>query len=653
MPAAAEKPKPIPAALAASTPAAIPPAETPTIGAMLALQVGVVVIAALYLARDVLVPITVAVLLSFVVSPLVGILRKTRIGRIPSVLLAVFAASLVVLALLTVIGAQLAQLAGRIPEYIGTFQNKIEAIRTYAVENFSSTLDRMGMGSLFSEALPQAGEAAAAGETASGVSDLSTLLAYASPVISPIATASIIFVVSIFILLQKEDLRDRLIRLFGSSDLHKTTVAMDDAAKRLSRYFLTQLTVNFGFGAVVGTGLFLIGVPNPILWGLLSGVMRFIPYVGPILSAGLPIMLAAAVDPGWSMVLWAAALFVVAELITNQIVEPIAYGHSTGLSPFAVIVAAIFWGWLWGPVGLILSMPLTLCLVVLGRHVERLEFLDVLFGDRPALTPVESFYQRILAGDADEAQDHAELLITERPLSSYYDAVALKGLQMAAADAERGAIKPDQLERIRETVTTLINELDVHEDREPEGADGDKKAAPVEPTQDQKGLPSAPPPPSVDRNTLAPEWLGERAVLCLAGRGALDEAASTMLAQLLEKHGLHARVAPYQAASREGIETLDVEGVAMVCISYLDISGSPSHLRYLLRRLQKRLPGAPILVGLWPEEDDTLKNPAMQARIGADFYTSTLRAAVEACVGAAQESSGQKALPAPENAKAA
>ena len=185
---------------------------------------------------------------------------------------------------------------------------------------------------------------------------------------------------------------------------------MDDAAKRLSRYFLMQLAINTLFGCIVAVGLFFIGVPSAGLWGILAMLMRFVPYVGSYVSAAVPLLLAAAIDPGWSLVLWTAALFLVGELAMGQIVEPLAYGRSSGLSPLAVIVAAIFWGWLWGPIGLILAMPLTLCLVVLGRHVDRLEFLDVLFGDRPALTPVESFYQRMLAGDVPETLDNAEQL---------------------------------------------------------------------------------------------------------------------------------------------------------------------------------------------------------------------------------------------------
>jgi hypothetical protein len=374
------------------------------------------------------------------------------------------------------------------------------------------------------------------------------------------------------------------------------------------------------------------------LWAITSGLLRFVPYIGSFISAGLPIALAAAVEPGWSMAIWTAALYVVVELTVSQAVEPVLYGHNTGLSPFAVVVSAIFWSWLWGPIGLILSMPLTLCLVVLGRHVERLEFLDVMLGDRPPLTPVESFYQRILAGDPDEAEDHAELLLKERSLSSYYDEVALKGLQLAANDAERGVLRRDQLERVKNTIKSLVAELDSHEDKQPESPDKQTKNA-IDASASGTRLPTRTPPETADPTiAFAPAWRSGKPVLCLAGKGPLDEAASAMLAQLLGKHGLGARAVSYRAASREGIAALDVEGVAMVCISYLNISGSPSHLRYLIRRLRRKLPPqTPVLVGLWPAEDSVLKDERIRAVIGADYYTTSLREAVNACVEAASK----------------
>ena len=609
----------------------------------------VMVVAILYFGKEVLVPVTLALLLAFLLAPLVELLRRLHLGRVPSVLLGVVLALGVVVAIGGVIGEQIAELGAGIPKYVGTVEAKVATLRHYTVGEVARLAASVGSHQGQSRAdagatAPATGPAAPTGAAAttatpaatagtSGTSPLALAERYLAPVLSPLATFGIVFVVAVFALLQREDLRDRLIRLVGSDDLHRTTVAIDDGGRRLSRYFLTQLSVNASFGVVVGLGLLLIGVPNPVLWGILSALLRFVPYVGSFISAVLPMALAAAVESGWSMVLWTAALYVVVEGITGQVVEPLLYGHSTGLSPFSVVVAAIFWSWLWGPIGLILSTPLTLCLVVMGRHVKRLEFLDIMLGDRPALTPIESFYQRILAGDADEAQDHAELLLRERSLSSYYDEVALKGLQLAANDADRGTLDHAQLDRVKATVETLVRGLADHDDREPTPR---RSRDEVDPPVSDALLPRHPIAVRVERDALPVAWRSKSAVLCVAGRGPLDEAAAAMLAQLVEKHGLGTRLVGYDEVSRERIAGLDVAGAAMACVSYLDIAGSPAHLRYLVQRLRQRLPkDAPILVGLWPEQDTALSDRQIQASIGADFFTSSLEQAVGSCVDAA------------------
>jgi predicted PurR-regulated permease PerM len=641
--------------------AEVPPAGTPSLSGLMTLAVGAVVLGALYVGRDVFVPIVLAVLLGFVIAPLVDLLRRWHFGRVPSVIVAVLVALGIILSLGTVIGLQVAELATDLPRYEQTIRGKVAALR-------EGTIGRLPqMMRSFTRQVEEAAKETPPTSTPStsnttpepqplpvevhqpDPTPLQIARDFLLPVIGPLATVGIVFVVLIFILLQREDLRDRMIRLFGSNDLHRTTAAMDDAARRLSRYFLIQLGLNASFGVMISIGLWVIGVPSPLLWGIFAALMRFVPYVGAILAGAMPVALAAAVDPGWSMALLTLALFVVTEPLMGHMVEPLVYGQSTGLSPFAVVMSAIFWTWLWGPIGLLIATPLTLCLVVLGRHVERLEFLDVLLGDRPALTPAENLYQRMLAGDPDEALDYAEQLLKERSLSSYYDDVVLAGLQLAANDASRGVLGGRQLERVRISIQALVQDLGSHDDMEPVGAKtAEDPVAPREVEKEKSKKPPidavAPPP-----ETVPEDWRAQGAVLCIGGRGPLDEAAATMLAQLLQKHGLGSRVAPHEAVSRAAIMSLDVTGVRMVCISYLEISGSPAHLRYLLRRLRQRLPnGTPILVGLWPADDAILSDEAMRKSLGADYAVSSLRAAVIACLEAAAKESG--ATPAPAGA---
>jgi AI-2E family transporter len=358
--------------------------------------------------------------------------------------------------------------------------------------------------------------------------------------------------------------------------------------------------------------------------------LRFVPYVGSLISAVLPMALAAAVEPGWTMLLWTAGLYVVIEAVTGQIIEPMVYGNSTGLSPFSVVVAAIFWSWVWGPVGLILSTPLTLCLVVLGRHAKQLEFLDILLGDRAPLTPVETLYQRILAGDADEAAANAEIILKERSLGIYYDAVVVPAMQLAVADAARGAIDQDRLEQVNSTVISLIDGLTSYKDEPP--APAIEKSQTLQPPLDTPDV-----PPQLDPANIPPETSGLPdsllanfpKVLCIGGRGPLDETASTILAQLLGQHRVTAQLATYKDASRERIAALEIVGISIVCICCLDISRSPANLRYLIQRLRSKLSReVKIIVGIGDSGD----TEAARSSIGADVLTSSLEESVTRCV---------------------
>jgi predicted PurR-regulated permease PerM len=647
-------------------PAPVPPPETeiqppgvPGLSGLLTLAVGVVVLAARYVGQDVFLPVVLAILLAFVLAPFVDVMRRWHLGRVPSVIIAVLVAVGILVSLGGIIGFQLAGLASDLPRYQTTIENKVGSLREGALGKIPGLLRDFGR--RFDKAVAEQPPEAAPSSPSTAEppapeepkpmpvevhepeqTPVQLARNILLPLLQPFATLGIVFVVLVFILMQREDLRDRMIRLFGSSDLHRTTAAMDDAARRLSRYFLTQLALNATFGLVAGIGLWAIGVPSPALWGVFAALMRFVPYIGSFLAAAPPILLAAAVDPGWSMAIMAASLFVLGEPVMGQVVEPIVYGQSTGLSPFAVVISAIFWTWLWGPVGLLIATPLTLCLVVLGRHVERLEFLDVLLGDRPALTPAENLYQRMLAGDPDEALESAELLLKERSLTSYYDEVALRGLQLAANDATRGVLTHRQLDQVRDVIRALVQDLGSHDDVEPPPhvTKDEPVASPTseKPTIKEPAIVGEMP----NRDQISEPWKVPGAVMCIAGRGPLDEAASEMLAQLLNKHGLGSQLVPHEAVSRSAIFKLDMTGVQMICISYLEISGTPAHLRYLLRRLRKQAPQAPILVGLWPAEDAVLKSESMRATLGADYYVSSMRDGVVQCLKIA---TGEEDLP--------
>ena len=353
-----------------------------------------------------------------------------------------------------------------------------------------------------------------------------------------------------------------------------------------------------------------------------------------MIAAAFPLALALAVDPGWWMLIWTLALFLVIEPVVGHVVEPMVYGHSTGLSPVAVVAAATFWTALWGPIGLVLATPLTVCLVVLGRHVERLAFLDVMFGDRPALSPPEIFYQRMLAGDPAEAAEKAEEFLKERSLASYYDEVALKGLQLAQADAKRGVLDQERLSKIRDAVNEVASDLSDRDDRPaPNGeltTDAEASSA-VESVSESAAIGDD--LPVLSKETLPPEWQAEHPVLCVAGRSFIDEAAAIMLAQLSTAHGLAARFEGAEALSTTNIFRLDTTGVAVVCLVYLDAE-TPAHMRYSVRRLRRKLPKATIILGCWVKEIDPAAVESLRDGAKADLVATSMSEAIKLCIDA-------------------
>lgn len=611
----------------------------------------VIIISTLYFGRDIFVPVALAILLSFVLAPLVGILQRIRVPRGLAVVGVVILAFALIFAMGSLLATQLTQLAGDLPRYQSTISEKIQSFRdtkagrgtleraSDMLKDLSKELDKP------KDAVPARTPGSIAGTTSGppkpvpvevrqpdpgALESLRTLI---SPLIHPLATTGIIIIFVIFILLQREDLRNRLIRLAGSSDLQRTTAALDDAARRLSKLFLTQLMLNGAFGMVIGTGLWFVGIPSAILWGILAAALRFVPYIGAAIAAAFPLALAVAIDPGWTMLLWTLALFLIVEPLVGHVVEPMVYGHSTGLSPVAVVASATFWTSLWGPIGLVLATPLTVCLVVLGRHVERLEFLDVMFGDRPALSAPEIFYQRMLAGDPTEAAEKAEEFLKERSLASYYDEVALKGLQLAQADAERGALDQERLTTIRDAVNEFAGDLSDQENRPPEKANSTTDAEASSAVESVAENTANEKLPILSKETLPPDWQGEHPVLCVAGRNLIDEAAAIMLAQLSTAHGLAARVEGPRALSTANIFRLDTTGVAVACLVYLDGAGS-AHMRYAVRRLRRKIPNATIILGCCFKEIDSATLELLREGAKADLIAASLGEAVKLCIQA-------------------
>jgi predicted PurR-regulated permease PerM len=628
--------------------------------ALQGLLIAAILITGLYVGREVLVPLALAILMSFVLTPIFLLLRRLKVPRVIGVAIVVTLAFALIFFLGWLMAQQATQLAENLPRYQQVLTNKINALRYSAAS--SPVLEKAtdALNGLQRELTNPQPEHAAEPSLAPPVGanpdkpipvevrepapqPLELFQRIAGTVLPPLVTAGIVILFVIFILLQREDLRDRAIRLLGASDMQRTTSAMNDAAERLSKYFLSQVLINSAYGIFIALGLWLIGVPSPLVWGILAMLMRFVPYVGAFIAAAFPLILAAAVAPGWATFLLTFTLYLVSELTMGQVVEPLVYGHGTGVSPIAVVLSTVFWAWLWGPLGLLLAMPLTVCLVVLGRHVEGFNFFEVLLGDKPALRPEQSFYQRVLTGDSAEATYQAELALKDEPLAAYLDDVALKGLQLAERDLERGVLDEANLERINATIKEIMDDLAEFEPRR-----WFRKVYPVERQDEeeaQTGLASLStmdeaeeePLPTLEPADLASGWEEEDSVLCIGGRTPLDEAAATMLAGLLKKHGLKARAAESEAISAGHIVSLDAAKAKLVCLSFLGSGSGQAQVRYLVRRLRRILPtGCIILVGYWTDEDVGGPTKALEKTAEADAYATSFHEAAEIVVKVAR-----------------
>jgi predicted PurR-regulated permease PerM len=605
----------------------------------------VTAVAALYFGREVFLPIAVALLLTFAIAPVVSWLKRLGIPRIAAVIASVAGAFAALSLFSFVVATQVSDLAQNIPVYQINILTKVRALKENGlgggiISRLSGVIERVGQEIDRQEPqLPSAAEAPKRDpipvEVVSHEKPLEVLQNLVGPLISPLSSAGLVIIVVIFMLMEREDLRDRFIRLVGYGDLHRTTQALQDAGKRVGQYLLMQLVVNAIYAVPITIGLWVLGIPNALLWGLLALALRFVPYIGPIVGALLPLFLALAVAPGWSLLLWTVALFVVVELITGNVIEPWLYGSHTGLSPLAIIVAAIFWTWLWGPIGLVLSTPLTVCLVVLGRHVPQFEFLDVLFGNEPVLEPHARLYQRLLAGDPEEATDHAEEMLEDKYLFEFYSKVAIPALLLGEQDRERGVMDAEQRRQVADSAMTLVANLDdsaqqeaeEEEDQEAakaeEGKASEKTA--VEKTPDDKSGEAD------EEEVDLPDGSGI-AVLCAGGRGELDDAAAAMLAQVLEVQGAEASRASFADLEASAIRRLDLAAVDCVVIGFLNRQ-STKHGRFMVRRLKRIKPKLRVGIVLWSEvgNDDAERAAELAATMNADFAAFGM---VEAVTGA-------------------
>jgi len=580
----------------------------------------VAIIAALHFGQDIFIPVAAAVLLSFILAPLVRLLRRIYIPRVPAVLLVVTIAFLVLSGVFGVVVSQIRDLANNLPRYEYNLRSKIRDIDISVpgdsafmrgietLRQVGEEIERKAAQDEEGEASSDSAEPASTARSNQGQEQRQEpqtvrvlpqpqtawerVQGIVEPLFKPLATAGLVLVFVVFMLLKREDLRDRIIRLAGSDDVLRTTAALDDAAFRLSRYLLMHLILNIAYGVPVALGLWLIGVPNPLLWGVLATVLRFIPYAGPFIAAIMPVALAFAVDPGWSMLLMTIGLLIVLEFFSEYVLEPWLYGSSTGLSSIAIIAGAVFWVTLWGPLGLLLATPLTVCLVVLGRHVPQLAFIDVLLGSAPALPSEVKLYQRLLAGDVQELEDLIremnEDLDEPLDLEELSDELLLPVLALAEQDRRRGALSQSQQEMIGSELIEILDEL---------VEDMDGSVVPEMPTADT----------SVENGLC----------LLVAARNRLDEAAAGILCRLLQRRGIPVAVVSPLAVARRALANLERGRVDRFLICYVAPT-SLHHPRRMLRRLRAVFP-TPIPAGL------LLLQPEGKAAGGLDFPKDVAR----------------------------
>jgi predicted PurR-regulated permease PerM len=572
----------------------------------------VVVVAALYLAREVIIPLALAMLFSFLLAPATRRLEALKLGRTVSTLLSVALFIALIAAVGWAAGNQVLSLAGKLPEYQHNITQKLNAMRLpprgalgkaaeafKEIESEASGKPKPPPGSAPEKAQPQKPAASALPATPF---ELIGKLGF--PLLTLLAMAAAIVVITTLMLLQRDDLRDRVIRLMGEGKIHLTTQAIEDAAGRVSRYLRMQLVVNACYGVPLAAALYFIGLPNALLFGLLGMVLRFIPYLGAALAAALPIALAFAISDGWETIFWTAGVIAILEFVTAYVIEPWLYGESTGLSPIAIVFSAIFWTWLWGPIGLLLATPLTVCISATGRYLPQLGFLNVMLGAEPVLPPQVRFYQRLVALEYEEALDMAEQFAKEQGLAALYDIVLLPALILAKRDRDRDRLDDKRERFVFESLQRIVEELT--EARTTGKESGKEHAA-----QEQRGMPSAPP------------------ALCIVpAHDEADYIAGMMLARLLAPEHFEALLLPKDMLAAEMLDRVAQTSDKAVCISAVPPSAA-SNASYLCKRLRARFPQQKIVVALWNAEGNLERLQARLRDAGADEVVTRLPDAIE------------------------
>jgi predicted PurR-regulated permease PerM len=587
------------------------------------------VVTILYVGRQMLIPLALAAMLTFLLAPLVGYIER-RIGRI--------AAVLIVVAVLFSVGGgagwlltrQLVDLAAKLPDYQTNIDNRLNAIRLPtggAFGRFShsvSELQKQSPDSLEPPANATGPEPETGATTAARARNVPAaqppmpvrivesqsrlpqiLQTTATGLLGPLGTAGLVFVLVIFMLLKREDLRGRMIRLIGQGRISATTRAMDDAGSRVARYLTTLLLVNVSFGLSIAIGLYFIGVPNAALWGAFAAIMRFVPYVGVWIAAAVPVLISFAVSTSWLSPLLTLGLFVVLELINFNALEPWLYGSRTGVSSIALIIAAVFWTWLWGPIGLVLATPLTVCVAVMGRHVPKLQFLSVLLSEEQALAPHEECYHRLLAFGLNEASDLAAAYVKTNSLTSLYDSVLIPTITLAEMDAQRDELDADHRSAIHRHIHDLIEDF-----------------GSVPPSKSQLEADK-----TVAEHTRFPLSGPRCRVLCVPARAFRDELAGAMLVQLLRQQDFDAENASAALSSGELVEMAAKSDPEAICISVVTPS-TLIHARYLSAKLRAQLPHVKIVVGIWGATENMAGAGERLRSSGADEVVVSLAEAV-------------------------